>query len=221
DAGNYTFNTTASTSADITPRTLTISEAGRNEDYDGTATATVTLSDNRVAGDVFTDSYTAAAFNNKNAGTSKPVSVSGISICGTGENKVYDGSATATVSLSDNRLAGDVFTDSYTSAAFNNKNAGTSKPVSVSGISISGADAGNYTFNTTASTSADITPRTLTISAAGQNKVYDGTATATVTLSDDRVSGDSFSDSYTSATFADKNVSNGKSVSVADISISG
>ena len=32
----------------------------------------------------------------------------------------------------------------YSSASFNNKNVGTGKPVSVSGITISGADAGNY-----------------------------------------------------------------------------
>src|SRR5207302_884450 len=116
------------------------------------------------------------------------------------------------VSLGDDRVSGDVFTDSYSTAAFNNKNVGTAKPISVNGLSISGADAGNYTSNTTASTSADISPRALTISATGANKVYDGTTTATVTLSDDRVTGDSFTDSYTSATFADKNVGNGKSV---------
>src|SRR5207245_1192012 len=82
-AGNYTFNTTASTTADITARPLTVSAAGANKLYDGTTTATVTLSDNRVAGDVFTDSYTAASFANKTVGTGKPVSVSGISISGT------------------------------------------------------------------------------------------------------------------------------------------
>jgi hypothetical protein len=87
---------------------------------------------------------------------------------------------------------------------------GTGKPVSVSGISISGADAGNYTFNTTASATADITARVLTVSATGINKVYDGTAVATVTLSDDRVSGDVFTTSYTSASFSDKNVGTGK-----------
>src|SRR5262249_16382126 len=71
------------------------------------------------------------------------------------------------VTLSDNRASGDVFTDSYTSATFNNKGVGTGKTVSVTGISIAGADAGNYTFNTTASTSADITARALTVSATG------------------------------------------------------
>jgi hypothetical protein len=248
DAGNYTFNTTASTTADITARALTITAHGVNKVYDGTTNATVTLSDDRVAGDVFTDSYTSASFADKNVGTGKTVSVTGISISGVdagnytfnttasttaditaraltitahGVNKVYDGTATASVTLSDNRVSGDVFTDSYTSASFNNKNVGTGKPVSVSGISISGADAGNYTFNTTASTTADITARALTISATGINKIYDGTTTATVTLSDNRVAGDVFTDSYTSASFADKNVGTGKTVSVSGISISG
>src|SRR5207244_4153317 len=102
-----------------------------------------------------------------------------------------------------------------------NKTVGSGKAVAVSGISISGTDAGNYTFNTTASTTADITARPLTVSAAGANKLYDGTTTATVTLADDRVSGDVFTDSYTAASFANKTVGTGKPVSVSGISISG
>src|SRR5207249_8552073 len=115
----------------------------------------------------------------------------------------------------------DVFTTSYTSAAFSNKNVGTAKPVSVSGISISGADAGNYTANTTASTSANITARPLVVSATGVNRPYDGTTAATVTLSDNRVSGDVFTDSYTSAAFTNKNAGTGKTVNVSGINISG
>src|SRR5207249_2024352 len=148
DAGNYTFNVSTTTSADITARALHV-----------TATA---------------------------------------------DSKTYDGNTSAVAHLSDDRVSGDVFTDSYGSATFDTKNVGTGKTVSVSGISISGADAGNYTFNTTASTMADITARALTISATGVNKVYDGITTGTVTLSDNRVSGDVFTDSYATATFADK-----------------
>jgi YDG domain/MBG domain (YGX type) len=114
-----------------------------------------------------------------------------------------------------------VFTDSYTNATFADKNVGTSKTVSLSGISISGADAANYTFNTTATTTANISARSLTVTATGVNKVYDGTTSASVTLSDNRVAGDSLTDSYTSASFADKNVGTGKTVSVTGISISG
>jgi hypothetical protein len=250
DASDYTLsNITANTIANITPRPLTVSATGINKIYDGTTTATVNLADDRVAADVFTDGYVNAIFNNKNVGTGKAVSVSGISISGTdagnytvsstttsttaditarpltitatGVNKIYDGTTTATVTLADNRIAGDLFTDSYTSASFGDKNVGNGKTVNVSGISISGADAANYSFNLTASTMADITARPVTVSAMGVNKMYDGTTAATVTLSDDRVSGDSLTDNYASASFADKNVANNKPVSVSGISISG
>src|SRR5207249_3826495 len=85
-------------------------------------------------------------------------------VSATGVNKGYDGTSTATVTLSDNRVAGDTLSSSYTGASFANKNVGTAKLVSVSGIAISGTDAANYTANTTASTTADITARSLAIS---------------------------------------------------------
>src|SRR5205085_2132980 len=150
---------------------------------------------------------------NPSATTTADITAKVLAITATGNNKVYDGNTTATVNLSDDRVAGDVFTDSYTSAAFDDKNVGTGKPVSVSGISISGTDAGNYTFNTTTSTTADITAKALIITATGNNKVYDGNVTATVNLSDDRVAGDVFTNSYTSAAFSDINAGTGKSVS--------
>jgi len=50
-------------------------------------------------------------------------------VSASGNNKVYDGNATATGKLSDNKVSGDVVTDAYTSASFNNKNVGTGKPV--------------------------------------------------------------------------------------------
>src|SRR5262249_20908094 len=115
----------------------------------------------------------------------------------------------------------DSLSTSYTSASFADKNVGTAKSVSVSGISLIGADAGNYSANTTASSTADISAKTLTISATGANKVYDGTTAATVTLSDNRVAGDSLTTSYTSASFASKNVGTNKTVSVSGISVTG
>src|SRR5207244_466114 len=138
-------------------------------------------------------------------------------------NKVYDGTATATVTLSDNRVAGDVFTDSFTTATFNNKNVGTGKTVSVSGISISGTDAGNYTFNTTASTTANITARALTVSATADNKVYDGTTSATIltrTLSG-ALGGDDVHLSGGTAAFSDKNVGTSKTVTGSGFSLTG
>src|SRR5207247_3879168 len=122
-----------------------------------------------------------------------------------GVNKVYDGTTTATATLSDDRVAGDVFGGSYTLASFADKNVGTAKTVSVSGISISGTDAANYAFNTSASTSADITARTLHVSATGVNSVYDGNTAAADTLCDDRVCGDIFINSSSYATLSEHN----------------
>src|SRR5207244_9970431 len=83
DAGNYHLtNTTGSATADITARELHVTATGVNREYDTTAAATVTLADDEVAGDHVTPSYTSAAFADKNVGTGKAVSVSGISISG-------------------------------------------------------------------------------------------------------------------------------------------
>ena len=69
-----------------------------------------------------------------------------------------------------------------TAATFADKNVGAGKSVSVSGISATGADAGNYALNNgTASTTADITPKALTVSGVTvSDKVYDGSKSATV-----------------------------------------
>ncbi|MBN1189105.1 MAG: hypothetical protein JXA46_05070, partial [Dehalococcoidales bacterium] len=85
---------------------------------------------------------------------------------------------------------------------------------------IEGEDSENYSL-TQPSTSADILQRELTVSAAGIDKVFDGTTDATVTLSDDRVDEDDIIDSYASASFEDAGAGNDKSVSVSGISISG
>jgi len=145
-----------------------------------------------------------------------------LTVTATGVNKTYDGTTNSTVALSDNKFSGDTVTDNSTAASFANKNIGTNKTVSVSGISISGASAANYTLSsTTVSTTANISSRALTVSATGVNRVFNDTTNATVTLSDNRVFGDIFSDSYTNANFTDKNVGTGKTVNVSGISISG
>src|SRR5206468_1750911 len=192
-----------------------------NKIYDGTTAATiVTRSLTGVLGsDAVSLTGGTASFASKTAGTAKTVTATGLSLSGidaanyqlasttatttadiavrpllvsaAGVNKAYDGATTATVTLSDNRVAGDTLSRTYTSASLSDKNVGTAKTVSVSGITLSGADAGNYTANTTATTTANITARALAVSATGVDKVYNGTTNATVTLADDRLSGDS------------------------------
>ena len=202
DAGNYVFaSPQGKASADITARELTVTATGVSKTYDGSAGASVTLSTDKVSGDAVTAAYTSASFDNKNVGTGKTVTVTGISISGgdagnydlvnttattsagiakrdltvsaTGGDKVYDGNADTTVTLSTNKVNGDAVTAGYTSASFANANAGTGKTVTVSGISISGSDAGNYNLtNTTATTTAKIDPRPITVTADAKSKLY-------------------------------------------------
>ncbi len=139
-----------------------------------------------------------------------------LTVTATGVNKIYDATANATVTLSDNRFAGDTFTDTYGSAVFvAGKNVGTGKAVAVSGIAITGADAGNYTFNTAASTTADISKAALTITAATNTKTYDGTTTAAATPT---VSGLFGTDSVAglSETYDNRNAGTGKTLSVGN-----
>ncbi len=98
-------------------------------------------------------------------------------------NKVYDGTTAATVTLSDNRLAGDRFTDSDTSAAFANPDIGVGKTITVSGISITGPDAANYAFNGDATASANITPAATTTAITAAPTITAGAETmVTVTV---------------------------------------
>ncbi len=96
--------------------------------------------------------------------------------------------------------------------------------VSVGAHNITAAYSGTTGYSPSGTTNAAIltvTPRSLTVSATGVNRTYDGTTNATVILSDSRISGDDLSDSYTNAFFADPNVGTNKQVTVTGISISG
>ncbi|WP_084360810.1 two-partner secretion domain-containing protein, partial [Hydrogenophaga palleronii] len=108
----------------------------------------------------------------------------------TGANKVYDGNAVADVSASDDRVSGDAVVVNWGSASFADKNVGTGKAVALSGVTLTGTDAANYSVAASGTTSADITARALTVNYTGTDKVYDGNAVASVSASDDRVSGD-------------------------------
>jgi filamentous hemagglutinin family protein len=143
-----------------------------------------------------------------------------LTVTATGESKVYDGTTPATVTLADNPVAGDVLTVTSTNA-FLDPNAGTGKYISVSNITISGADAADYTVNSSTAAYANITPATLNVTATGVNKVYDGTTAATVMLTDTPLAGDVVNLGYTSASFNNKNVGNNKPVTVNGITVSG
>jgi uncharacterized protein YfiM (DUF2279 family) len=146
--------------------------------------------------------------------TAADITVRALAVSAMAANKVYNGTTAAAVTLSDNRVAGDSLSTSYTSAGFSDKNVGNGKTVNVSSISVSGTDAGNYSFNTTASATANITTATLTITAAANTKTYDGSTSAAATPT---ASGLQSSDSVIglAETYDTKNVGSGKTLSVS------
>ena len=237
----------------VTVKALTAAYNASDKIYNSNTTATVNGSSiDVVSGDSVSFANTSANFDTKNVGTSKTVSVSGISISGadaanyslqntaasttakvtaknltatyTASNKIYDGNTSVSVTgASSDIFIGDTVTFANTGETFDTKNVGTGKTVSVSGISIGGFDVGNYSLqNTTASTTANVSAKNLTAAYTASNKIYDGNAVALVNgASSDIISGDTVTFDNTSATFDSKNVGTGKTVSVSGISIAG
>src|SRR5439155_363316 len=110
---------------------------------------------------------------------------------------------------------------------FDNKNIGTNKTVTVSGCTISGTDATNYSL-TQPTTTANITAKGLTVTGiTANNKVYDGGTNATLNTGNAALVGVISPDVVTlntnSATgaFTNKTVGTAKTVNVSGLTISG
>ena len=208
-----------------------------------------------VAGDV-NDITVSGLFADKNVGTGKSVTLTASGLKGsnytlppvgsltaditpvtianvtgiTANNKTYDATASATLvtggAVFTGMISGDVLTVGSPTGTFSNKNVGTGKTVNISGITLGGADAGNYTLtSSTGSATANITPANLTVTGVtAANKVYDATTAATLggtakitALGSDVVNlgGSGI------GVFANKNAGNGKVVTVTGYTISG
>ena len=141
-------------------------------------------------------------------------------------NKVYDGTLAATLSTSSiaaaditGRVASDDIGIACTTAAFTSADVG-SKTVNISGCTLSGAKAGNYTLasaSTTATASITAAPRTLTLNASATSGVYgtlstvnlsatpsSGSGTVTYTCSAGCGTGDSFPATLSGSTLSIK-----------------
>ena len=250
-AGNYKLDTaTGTTTADITAKEITVTGAvAANKTYDGTTVAAIT--GGSLTGVISGDDVTllsTGSFDNKNTGTGKTVTyalggtdggnyqanttataditAAELTIGGTttAENKVYDGTTTATLSggTITGIIAGDAVALSQT-GDFDTKNAGTDKTVTYTNTLL-GSDAGNYVLNAAGggTTTASITPASLTVTGTcADNKVYDGTTDAVLsggTLTG-LIAGDTVTLSQT-GDFADKNAGTDKTVTYTT-SISG
>ncbi len=150
----------------------------------------------------------------------------------TAQNKIYDGTTTASVtgaSISGGGGAGNVevvdagnVTLGALTATFDTKNVGTGKTVTVTGASLSGTEAGNYTVANPAGLTANITQRDLTLNAVASTKTYDRTTASTgtptvsaATANTGLVSGDTITSTLTQV-FDSRNASavDGRTLSV-------
>lgn len=269
DAGNYTVGNTTYTGAtgSVTARTVTLSGiVAADRPYDGTTTVAVSApgavtSSGFVAGDIVSVSpppggYTTGTIANKNVGTNKPVTVTGLSLTGadaanyaidpagsgitvnitpaaltptfTGVTRAYNGGVAATVtSTTSGILSGDVVNVAGTAVftGLNADDAGTNKPISVTGITLSGSGAANYSLaSTTATAFGTITPKLITASYTGSSRVYNGLADVSAPVVGSSlgfIAGDSVSFAQTAVFTGDGSAGVGKAVQISGITLGG
>jgi T5SS/PEP-CTERM-associated repeat protein/autotransporter-associated beta strand protein len=176
----------------VTPATLVVTAAGGIQVYDGTRNAVVTLSSNAIAGDQLTLGQGSALMADKNVGTGKAVTVSGISLSGADAgNYVLAGTSANTtttvtpatlnvsasaasqhltngrnveVALGGDSIGGDVVAVGRREATVADGSPGPGRTVTVTGLALSGLDAGNYVLaSDTVTTTVDILPPSPTV----------------------------------------------------------
>ena len=141
-----------------------------------------------------------------------------------GISKVYDGTVGMQgLSLQINGAeAADQLSVNAT-GSFASKNAGSNLAYTITGVALTGADADNYTLangGVFSGSNGSITPRSLSTTYTGVNKVYDGSTTAGVIVGDNRIAGDTLT-VQVAANFSDKNVGTGKQVTVTGATLAG
>ncbi|HEY4503968.1 MAG TPA: YDG domain-containing protein [Candidatus Paceibacterota bacterium] len=238
----------------ISKAIVEITASAEDKVYDGTKSADVTFEiSGAVSGDTLTANGI-ALFNNKNVGDDKDVNITGITLEGanhenytynntttaqaditarnlivtaTGVNKVYDRTTDAQVTFSTNKFDDDIVTVTGSAHYSHNSDVENSKNISVNTISLGGADATNYSLvNTTATASANITAKVLTITGLTEhNKPYDGNPDSSLTgdatllgvINDDIVT----LEGTRISTFADKNVGTNKAITITGYELGG
>ena len=158
---------------------MTVSATGTFSDKNVGTGKAVTLSETYAGTD--RDNYTITGQGSTTADiTVKTITTSGLSA----SNKVYNGNTAASLTgtaVLTNGAAADNDNQYYTadtvsltgtaSGAFADKNVGTGKAVTISGLSLTGTDAANYSLSISSS-SADITVKTITYDIAAGNITY-------------------------------------------------
>ncbi|MEP6739248.1 MAG: YDG domain-containing protein [Caldimonas sp.] len=162
--------------------------------------------------------------------TAKPITSIGFA----GIDRVYNGTTVVGVNSGGATLSGVIAGDAVginsigVSGSVANKNVGVGKAVTVGGVALNGADAGNYTVSDASGAAVAITPLGITSTGvAGVDRTYDGTTvvgvnTAAATLNG-TIAGDNISlvSSGATGSIANKNVGVAKPVTVGGLTLGG
>ncbi len=205
----YTLASTTATAniGTITPALLTVTAQADSRIYDGTIGSSVAPV---LSGTIYDAVGTAAtqSFDNRNAGTGKTLTASGLlmadgngganytisyvdssagvitpallTVTAQADSRVYDGTIGSSVAPV---LSGTIYDAVGTAAtqSFDNRNAGTGKTLTASGLLMADGNGGaNYTISYVDSTAGVITPALLTVTAQADSRIYDGTTASGV-----------------------------------------
>jgi len=180
----YSDGTGGSVTFTVTPQGAILSGAGK------LAAGNYALAGDGV--DILGNNFTGSYYVGNQTVNRAPLTPSG-----GGVTKVYDGTtAAAGITLGfDGLLTGDVISADG-SGTFSSRNAGTNLSYSIQGITLGGADAGNY-YLASASLSGNngtIVPRRIIVTAVPETKVFDGTpnASGTPAVTGSLAAGDNF-----------------------------
>jgi uncharacterized protein YfiM (DUF2279 family) len=150
--------------------------------------------------------------------TAGVISKATLTITAATNTKIYDGTTSAAAIPTASGLQSS---DTVTGLAetYDTKNVGSGKTINVSAYTVNDGNAGgNYTVSTVANTAGVINQAILTITAATNTKIYDGSTSAAASPT---VSGLQVSDSVTglAETYDTKNVGTGKTLSISAFTV--
>ena len=244
---NYAYIYQTATTGVINQTNLTVTAAANTKTYDGTtsATATPTIGPGSIQTGDTAPAWT-ETYDNKNAGTGKtltPASLvvsdgngganyaytyatlttgvitkTNLTVTAADNTKTYDGTTTATATPT--VTAGGIQTGDTAPAwmeTYDTRNAGTGKTLTPAGLVNDGNSGANYAYTYATVTTGVINQTNLTVTAAANSKLYDGTtsATAAPTLTGNIQTGDTapaWTESYDNA-----NVGTGKTLTPAGL----
>ncbi|HYE82167.1 MAG TPA: YDG domain-containing protein [Clostridia bacterium] len=160
-------------------------------------------------------------YNEANKACTLTVDKKALTATAAANSKTYDGTTAAAGTIN---LAGIEGADDVTASgtfAFESADAGIGKTVNVTGITLSGAKADNYTVNATAAANAEVIPKTIAFTAIADDKVYDGNTAATGMIILTGVIGDDTVTASGTFEFADAAVGSGKTVNITNVTLEG